>query len=82
MNVPTVDSPIGRLVDWATLAERGASLVFSTHTPNSRQQRLTAVQVRAIRADSRHREVVAREYGIGAQQVSRIKSGEAWENVR
>jgi DNA-binding transcriptional regulator YiaG len=42
---------------------------------------LTAGQVKAIRADTRSQRVIAQHYGIGQQQVQRIKARRRWGHI-
>jgi hypothetical protein len=49
--------------------------------PQHRRAKLTDDQVRAIRKDSRTGFVIADEYGLSYQQVSRIKRRERWADV-
>jgi hypothetical protein len=43
--------------------------------------KLTEAQVLAIRADTRHREVIAAEYGICRTHVNAIKRGRCWKHL-
>ena len=43
--------------------------------------KITAKDARAIRADPRSCRKIAAEYGLGHNQVSRIKKGERWGNL-
>ena len=45
------------------------------------QAKLTEDQVRAIRADTRTQMVIAKDYGMTFQQISRIKNRTRWKHV-
>lgn len=48
------------------------------HGERSPSAKLTAAQVLEIRADPRRQRVIAAEYGVVQQQISRIKRGQRW----
>ena len=43
--------------------------------------KLTETQVRAIRADTRVQRLIAAEYGVRDNTISRIKSGKRWAHI-
>lgn len=57
----------------------GAKDFFGEDNP---QSKLTADDVRSIRADTRVHAEIAKDHGISFQQVSRIKRGERWGHVK
>lgn len=44
--------------------------------------RLTEDDIRAIRLDTRTRKVIAKDYGVGPSQITRIKLRERWSHVK
>lgn len=46
-----------------------------------RSSKLTEASVRAIRASSETRDVLARRFGVSPSNVSRIRSGQQWRHV-
>lgn len=73
-----------RHLRWATRRENeGDKVLDGTHQFGERnnQARLKTDQVFAIRADPRPQRVIAAEYDIRQQTVSRIKRGAAWAHL-
>jgi hypothetical protein len=68
---------------WGTRAENQLDrvahrILAGTRSPNAR---LTAAEVRAIRADTRLLREIAGDYGVAAQQISRIRRGLSYREV-
>ena len=60
---------------WATIPEQ------ALNTRQRRDGKLSEQDVVAIRNDTRFQRVIAADYGIRQQHVSRIKAGERWGNL-
>lgn len=46
-----------------------------------RLAKLNATSVRAIRADTRTHKEIAKDYGIGTSQISRVRTRKTWKHV-
>lgn len=44
--------------------------------------KLTEEQVRAIKADGRQQFIIAKDYGVGSNVISKIKTGVSWRHVQ
>lgn len=69
---------------WGTMAENSQDTIRHGRVRRGSElhnARLTADQVKAIRADARMQSVIANEYGVDQSHISRIKSGDVWAHV-